>query len=589
MRISLRNLLVTGLLLPSLALLAGAQKPSPSTQGNFDGPAELPRLHVRSSLADTPTPGKTRTVHAGDNLEQTLNQAACGDTIKLEAGAVFSGRFVLPEKKCDDAHWIVLRTSAPDSALPPEGSRLTPCYAGVASLPGRPAYPCPDAKNVLARIEFPGKGSGPIVFADGANHYRLMGLEITRSTPDGSLTSLVTIDPKSTASYVILDRVWVHGTAQSETTRGLQLGGSTYAAVVDSYFSDLHCIALTGACTDAQAISGGLGPNPMGPYKIENNFLEGSGEVVLFGGGFAAGPPSDIEIRRNHMFRPLTWMKDSPEFVGGADGHPFIVKNIFELKNGQRVLFENNVLENCWGGFSQEGFGILLTPKNQGDHKCPECLVLDVTIRYSKIKNVGAGFQIANVPTTFKAIAKDGGRYSIHDVLVENLDGERFHGNGLLFQISAAGVPLHDVTIDHVTGMASKTLLMVGAKTDEPKIANLVFTNNLIGGARFEISSTGGGPQNCAYHPEAQRPAGIFENCFSNAKVAGNVIIGGSKWPPKNSTVKHHSEIGFLAADKDQVHDFRLGSDSRYKKAGTDQKDVGADIDAIEAATKGVL
>ena len=581
--------LFTGLLLTGLGVMAAAQKPSPSSPGNFDGPAELPRLSVKSSLGDTPAPGKTRMVHAGDNLEQTLNQAACGDTIKLEAGAAFSGRFVLPEKKCDDAHWIILRTSAPDSALPPEGSRLTPCYAGTASLPGRPAYPCTSAKNVLARIEYPGKGSGPIFFAPGANHYRVMGLEITRSTADGPLSSLVTIEAKATANSIIFDRNWIHGTGQSETTRGIALGGSTSVAVVDSYFSDFHCISATGSCTDAQAISGGLGPNPMGPYKIENNFLESSGEILMFGGGFAAAPPADMEIRRNHLFRPLTWMKDNPNYVGGTDGRPFIIKNIFELKNGERVLFENNVLENCWGGFSQEGYGVLLTPKNQGDNKCPECLVRNITIRNSIIRNVGGGFQIANVPSDFKAVAKDGGHYSIHDVLVENVDGERFHGTGVLFQVSSSGLPLHDITIDHVTAVGAKWLFILGVPTDKPKISNFTFTNNLVG-AKMQIESPGGGAKNCAFQPEAQGPTGVFKSCFDNIKVAGNAIIGGSgKWPPTNSLMKNHTEVGFAASDKDQIHDFRLDSASRLKKAGIDQKDIGADMDAILAGTKDVL
>ena len=65
------------------------------------------------------------------------------------------------------------------------------------------------------------------------------------------------------------------------------------------------------------------------------------------------------------MFKPMTWMQGQPGYVGGIDGNPFIVKNLFELKNAQRVLFEGNVLEDTWGGFSQAGFAILLTPKNQ--------------------------------------------------------------------------------------------------------------------------------------------------------------------------------------------------------------------------------
>jgi hypothetical protein len=130
--------LLPGLFLFLVSVVSGAAE-TPVTTGNFDGPAELPRVHVKSALRDTPAPGKAKMVRAGDNLEEALNQAACGDTLKLEAGAVFSGHFLFPAKHCDDAHWIIVRTSAPDAALPAEGTRLTPCYAGVASLPGRPA------------------------------------------------------------------------------------------------------------------------------------------------------------------------------------------------------------------------------------------------------------------------------------------------------------------------------------------------------------------------------------------------------------------------------------------------------------------
>src|SRR5690349_3215665 len=145
----------------------------PEESGSFDGPAELPRVHVKSSLSATPAPGKVRRVSAGNNLQQALNSADCGDTLELERGAAFTGKLLFPAKKCDDSHWIIIRTSAPDSALPREDTRLTPCYGGVSSLPGRPAFQCNSTENVLAKLEYPAKsGSGPIAFASGANHYR---------------------------------------------------------------------------------------------------------------------------------------------------------------------------------------------------------------------------------------------------------------------------------------------------------------------------------------------------------------------------------------------------------------------------------
>jgi len=127
------------------AALAGPSSTGPSSAGEgakFDGPAELPRVYLLSSLADTPAPGQTHLVKSGDDLQDALNHASCGDTLRLEAGATFSGLFRLAKKSCDDAHWIIIRTSATDSELPPQGTRLTPCYAGVASLPGRPDFGC---------------------------------------------------------------------------------------------------------------------------------------------------------------------------------------------------------------------------------------------------------------------------------------------------------------------------------------------------------------------------------------------------------------------------------------------------------------
>src|SRR5207245_4790446 len=128
-------------------------------------PAATPRIDVKSSPNDPPVPGKILQVREGGNLQGAIDGAKCVDILMLQAGALFRGLFRLPEKPCDDAHWIVLRTSAPDDSLPAEGMRLTPCYGGVASLPGRPDFRCASARNVLTKIEFDGKGAnGPILF-----------------------------------------------------------------------------------------------------------------------------------------------------------------------------------------------------------------------------------------------------------------------------------------------------------------------------------------------------------------------------------------------------------------------------------------
>src|ERR1700686_2081438 len=123
MRVLRTACLLAGVLfcsVPNLAVgtQAAAPGPPPAGETRFDGPAELPRVYVKSTLADTPAPGKVRLVRNNGNLQAALDSAACGDIIELEAGAVFAGHFLLPQKPCDDGHWIVIRTSAPDDALP---------------------------------------------------------------------------------------------------------------------------------------------------------------------------------------------------------------------------------------------------------------------------------------------------------------------------------------------------------------------------------------------------------------------------------------------------------------------------------------
>lgn len=70
--------------------------PSDSPSAWFDGPAELPRAYVRSSLADTQAPGKTWKVKSGDDFQSVLDRAGCGDTVALEAGAIFAGSAFKP-------------------------------------------------------------------------------------------------------------------------------------------------------------------------------------------------------------------------------------------------------------------------------------------------------------------------------------------------------------------------------------------------------------------------------------------------------------------------------------------------------------
>lgn len=130
------------------------------------------------------------------------------------------------------------------------------------------------------------------------------------------------------------------------------------AAIINCRISDFHSVGF-----DAQAISGINGP---GPFKILNNYLEASGENILFGGAAPAIPglvPSDIEIRQNHFYKPWSWRVGDPSYAG----EHWTVKNLLEFKTGTRVWVDGNILENSWADLpiGQSGYAILLTIRTE--------------------------------------------------------------------------------------------------------------------------------------------------------------------------------------------------------------------------------
>ncbi|HXJ89400.1 MAG TPA: hypothetical protein VMS18_21465 [Candidatus Binatia bacterium] len=552
---------------------------TPDFGASKDGPAALPNRCINTALSSTPSPGKEIKVSDPRGIATALQSASCGDTIVLSTGQTFAP-FTLPAKQCDAAHWITIRTSA-KSELPPEGTRLTPCYAGQKSLPDRPAYGCPTPKNVLARIELKA-GAGAITVAAGADHYRIIGLEVTRTPGTGTAYALIRFEDG--ADHVVIDRSWIHGTAADETVRGINLGGSSYVGIVDSYFNDFHCIAKTGACIDAQAIVGGNSKVPVGVYKIVNNYLEASAENVMFGGGPGSQIPGDIEIRRNHMFKPLSWLRGRPNYVGTD----FIVKNLFELKNAERVLVEGNLMENSWGGYSQVGYAILLTPRGTW------AAVQDVTIRKNLIRHTGSGMQLAaSLADGKKVDSLAAQRWSIHDDLLEDLDADAYNGDGMVFQITSGfwkNVPLNNVRVSHVTVATRgrvKSLILVGVNPENPRLPFAIsFTDNIVPAGTNSVWSSGRGT--C---PKSGQPATTFKNCWESFQVTNNVIInypgGQGPWPPGNSLVKDIGTVGFQRSDGEEP-DYRLSAGSHFAGKSSDGKDAGADIDAIRSAVEGV-
>lgn len=519
-----------------------------TTQGHpLETVAALPQVYLNTTAPPAPdVGGSVITVNAGGNLQAAINAAQPGDVIALANGATFAGTFTLPNKNTTSTKWITIRP-ANTSGLPPEGSRMTPAIAASAQLPIVLATTNLGAFNTLL----------------GAHHYRIIGLEISVTPTNSGNTGLIRFGDGGgggqtslplVAHDLVLDRVFLHGTTTQNVRRAVSLQSAT-SAVIDSYISEIH-----EAGADAQAITGWNGP---GPFKIVNNYLEASTEIVAFGGSdpdILNLVPSDIEIRHNHFFRPIAWK------------NVWLVKNLFESKSSKRVLIEGNLFQNNWQD-GQGGSAINLKSTNQGGG-CPGCGTQDLTFRYNIIQNTGAGFALSADPdpniTNFPLQ-----RVTIQDNIIANIDvAPTFNGDGRGFLINQNPT---DITIAHNTVISPTTSAVgFGGPINTPPV-RLSMRDNIIGGGLYGVKGPGLPSGNSTL--VLLNPEGYF---IANALPS----VGSVGYPTIGFYPATLSSVGFVNA---AGLDFHLAPNSMLKTRGSDGRDVGADIDAVNAATAGVI
>jgi len=514
-------------------LLAGSIDLGPAAQSG-DGRRLPERPRVRVEVPPILVPGRTIRVPAGGDLQDALDEATPGDLIALEPGATYRGPFRLRNKT--GTGWIVIASAARD--LPPPGRRVTPAEA--SRMP----------KLVAS--------SGPVFETEpGAHHYRLVGLEIT-SEAGTSLTTLVQLGADESSAgdlphHLIIDRCFVHGDARLGGRRGVALNAS-HAAVVDSHFADFKERSV-----DAQAIAGWNGP---GPFRISGNYLEASGETVMFGGAdpeIADLVPADIEVTRNHMAKPLRWKKDDPSF----EGTEWSVKNLFELKNARRVLVDGNLFEYNWP-HAQNGFAILLTVRNQ-DGGAPWSVVEDVTFTNNLVRHVAAGINVLGRDDNHPS--RQTRRIAIRNNVFLDVGGR--WGNGRLFQLLDG---TSDVTIDHNTAIQTGSVLFGG---DGAPHTGFIFQNNVMPHNEHGITGSGAAPGTAT-----------LERYFPGAIVRRNVLAGGTpgRYPRDNF---FPASLDAFGARSERTA-LRLSLPQPYAGAATDGRDPGADVAALERALDGL-
>jgi hypothetical protein len=242
-------------------------------------------------------------------------------------------------------------------------------------------------------------------------------------------------------------------------------------------------------------------------------------------------------------------------------GSSFTVKNLFELKNAQRVVINGNVFEYNWLA-AQAGHSIVFTPRNQ-EGTAPWSVVQHVQFTNNIVRHVASAINILG--TDNLQPSQQTNDIVIRNNVFQDINSAQYGGTGWFVLID--GTP--GVTVDHNTVFEDGSSDLYGGGSTS---TSFVFTNNILQNNNWAIMGTNASPGN-----------GTIAMYFPQSQFQDNIIAAApaSSYPTGNFYPSALSAVGFVDLANGN---YRLSSSSSYRNAGTDGKDIGANIDAINAA-----
>ena len=572
------------------------------------------------------------------DIQQAIDSAELGTIISIEPGHEYLAEAIKLKKKITGSGWVIIQSARMD-LLPVFGNRVDP-----DAPTGNGIYPTQkDAMPKLRPYKYPptvwGRFRNPVITTPdgGTDHYWISGLDMSVDDADSTLhyqTVVFGYDPSGCCgpkqdslwkvpNYLTLDRNFIHGKEKCDCGMGIAIN-SANTVVIGNYIDEFHINGADGGY-------GMIGWNGPGPFKIINNFVQAAGINVFFGGSngiIDSMIPSDIELKNNTISKNFRWFHNSPLFDKTRYHY---VKNLFEVKNGQRVLAEGNIFENSWedttGFGGQCGSAIVLTIRPMIGVLKPWVTVSNITIRNNIIRHVAFGLNLMGEDYVPGSDTDPGKNWIIENNLFYDLDTIYGYTLGGVFMKtdSTMNVLVRHNTIenknyihDAYPGAPYKNIgkmIYFGRKSENLQFEdNIVFhgsgtqTNTNSGFGRWVFYKTGDITQgsfiqslspysksdiedrwkNNLFITDTINCARVNDTIYGNAINPWNVEI----YPFSNFTTPDVKKVGFkdyLNAYSD-YRNFELASSSIYKGKASDGQDIGADILKIyDVVNNGVL
>ncbi len=467
-------------------------------------------------------------------------------------------------------------------------------------------------------------------------------LSLTRGGPPVDITDTGTGEhiyieegvsrPEHQPRDITVDRCYFTATYGDNVRRAIGLHGSniTIRNTFIEYAKDFG--------TDSQAIGS---YNGIGPYTIENNFLEGAAENIMFGGAIGweiANPPldpqgvtsADIVLRYNYLpknparfrlepWKPGLWVEAGksikpadgsnvsfiatnsgftgavePQWPGTRDQTTtdgevvwrawsptgalrWVVKNNFELKAAERATIQYNVFDRMWTDAQQAS--INLKTENQNT-RIPAGEYAARTENILFRDNI-----IRSAPAAMTVSRGLGGtarNWNIRNNLFHDIDAKKY-GDAWERQFQFINLPFPGLVFEHNTVVStfSGATMLLDRLGSEPLNEQVVFRNNIL--QRSSITGVRGSGSS------EGTPTFEMYMCGSQpcqeGLVSPNVIAGANRniYPPYTfnlcpAAAACDSDLSGAKFTDASDNDFSLAEDSPFRGAASDGGDLGVDM-----------
>ena len=239
-----------------------------------------------------------------------------------------------------------------------------------------------------------------------------------------------------------------------------------------------------------------------------------------------------------------------------------------------RMGSEGNVMENVWLD-GQTGYAVVLKSANQ-DGTAPWSRTEDVTFRNNIVRHAGGGVSVVARDPHTEGLTK---RVTIENNLFDDISHQRWRGPGHFLLVVSDQPPPgiapagpRSLVVEHNTSLQTGSTLLV----DAPPSQGFVFNDNIAFHGPYGVMGSDSSPG-----------LPTLQTFFPGYRFLRNALIGGkaSLYPPGNFFPPNWDAVGFINRTGGDYH---LGPSSPLSGMGQGGTDVGADIDALEAAIDGL-